>query len=86
MKYMDLKILGLLIASMSKHFSLIYVFLTNPLKISYKKYSSLQMDKNHMIFKVTIPVARIIGHYKMNGNILILPIRGEGPANVTLSK
>lgn len=39
-----------------------------------------------MIFRVTIPNARIEGQYKMNGRILILPIQGEGPANLTLGK
>lgn len=39
-----------------------------------------------MIFRVSIPNAIIVGHYKMNGRILILPIQGEGPANMTISK
>ncbi|GLV43998.1 uncharacterized protein CBL_12706 [Carabus blaptoides fortunei] len=43
----------------------------------------MQLDKQHMIFRVNIPRANILGRYKMDGNILILPIKGEGPANIT---
>lgn len=45
----------------------------------------MQLDKQHLMFRVTIPRANIVGHYKMNGRILILPINGEGLANITFS-
>lgn len=36
--------------------------------------------------ELTVPHTEIIGDYDMNGNILILPIKGQGKANITLGK
>ena len=29
---------------------------------------------------------KLLGHYQVNGQVLILPISGDGPCNLTLSK
>lgn len=36
--------------------------------------------------ELILPHAEIVGDYEMNGKILILPIKGQGKANITLGK
>uniref|UniRef100_A0A336LPE9 CSON015406 protein n=1 Tax=Culicoides sonorensis TaxID=179676 RepID=A0A336LPE9_CULSO len=35
--------------------------------------------------RVTIPIASLLGNYKINGRVLVLPIQGEGRSNLTLT-
>lgn len=39
----------------------------------------------HIEWDFEIPKLYILGHYEVNGQILILPIVGSGKANVTIS-
>jgi hypothetical protein len=39
-----------------------------------------------IVWTVKIPKLTILGDYKINGKFLVLPIRGEGPANITLGR
>lgn len=38
------------------------------------------------VVKLKGPVLRLVGKYKINGNILILPIQGVGDSNISISK
>lgn len=46
----------------------------------------MDIDNKHFKFVVHIPRANLIGEYDINGRILILPIQGKGPANITFGK
>lgn len=37
-----------------------------------------------MEMAVLVPVASLVGGYKINGKVLILPIQGEGKSNMTM--
>ncbi|KAG4079172.1 hypothetical protein HA402_001143 [Bradysia odoriphaga] len=39
--------------------------------------------KSKFEFYGRIPRLSIIGNYKLNGNVIILPVQGDGPANMT---
>lgn len=43
-------------------------------------------NKTRIEFRFRVPVMLIAGPYKMNGRILVLPVQGNGMANITLSK
>lgn len=55
------------------------------LQITYY-VSSMDVNNKHFKFVVHIPRANLIGEYDINGRILILPIQGKGPANITFGK
>ncbi|XP_075236169.1 protein takeout-like isoform X2 [Lycorma delicatula] len=46
----------------------------------------VDLPKKHIEWDFFHPYITIIGNYKMSGKVLILPILGEGPANITLSE
>lgn len=54
----------------------------------YYKANGFKKDPegNKLEIKIKIPLFQIIGTYKANGQILILPIQGNGLANITLGK
>jgi len=37
-----------------------------------------------MMAEILIPRLQIISDYEVNGHILLLPIQGQGPSNITL--
>lgn len=41
---------------------------------------------NIVMGSITVPDVDILADYKINGRILVLPIQGEGPFNLKLSK
>ncbi|XP_075236168.1 protein takeout-like isoform X1 [Lycorma delicatula] len=45
----------------------------------------VDLPKKHIEWDFFHPYITIIGNYKMSGKVLILPILGEGPANITLT-
>jgi hypothetical protein len=45
---------------------------------------SINVDKRHTRFELSVPVVQIIGQYEMSGRILLLPIAGKGNINMTL--
>lgn len=51
-------------------------------------FSGFGKDPATSKFELYAQIARIslVGHYKARGNILLLPIFGQGPANLTLGK
>lgn len=57
-------------------------------KGAYYKVNGFKKDPegNKLEIKIKIPLFQIIGTYKANGQILILPIQGNGQANITLGK
>lgn len=46
----------------------------------------LDFDKKTLEVKGVFPELVQKSHYKMDGKILLLPIRGEGPSTIVLSK
>lgn len=42
--------------------------------------------KGKLKLEADIPKVILLGHYKINGQILVLPIQGEGNSNLTLGK
>lgn len=49
-----------------------------------KKANGFSADPTKMEMGVLIPVASLVGGYKINGKVLILPIQGEGKSNMTM--
>ena len=45
-----------------------------------------ELDKYRMHFKLDLPVLELLGDYEMDGRALVLPIRGQGKANITVCK
>ncbi|GLV41783.1 uncharacterized protein CBL_12072 [Carabus blaptoides fortunei] len=45
--------------------------------------ANMDINNRRFTFVVHIPRANLIGEYDINGRILILPIQGKGPANIT---
>lgn len=56
--------------------------------LSQAKASDFKADfKNQKIsFKLFIPNLNIISQYEIDGRILVLPIQGKGPGNITAGK
>lgn len=49
-----------------------------------KKASGFTANPTKMDMNVLVPVASLVGGYKINGKVLILPIQGEGSSNMTM--
>ncbi|XP_053692816.1 protein takeout-like isoform X1 [Sabethes cyaneus] len=49
-----------------------------------KKANGFTADPTKMDLGILVPVASLIGGYKINGKVLILPIQGEGHSNMTM--
>jgi hypothetical protein len=45
---------------------------------------SVNLDKQHSRFELSVPLVHIVGQYQMSGRILLLPIAGKGNINLTL--
>lgn len=45
-----------------------------------------ELKKRHIEWQFKVPRIEILSDYDVNGQVLILPITGNGKANVTLSK
>ena len=50
------------------------------------KATRLDLNKKHVEFDILFPHFYITGDYDISGRVLVLPIQGKGPANITLSK
>lgn len=46
----------------------------------------MDLEKKILSFKTFTTKAAIIGDYKIDGRILVLPITGNGKGNITLGK
>ncbi|XP_052891481.1 uncharacterized protein LOC128299527 [Anopheles moucheti] len=49
-----------------------------------KKASGFTSNPTKMDLNVLVPVASLVGGYRINGKVLILPIQGEGSSNMTM--
>ncbi|ETN58943.1 takeout [Anopheles darlingi] len=50
-----------------------------------KKANGFTANPNKMELNLIVPVASLVGGYKINGKVLILPIQGEGASNMTMA-
>lgn len=50
------------------------------------KSTKLDLQKKHVEFDFLFPVFHILGDYEIAGRVLVLPISGHGPANITVSE
>lgn len=50
------------------------------------KATRFDLDKKHVEFDLLFRKFYITGDYDISGRVLVLPIQGKGPANITLSK
>lgn len=52
------------------------------------KIGDYELDFENLIFKSTAfnPQVDFVGNYNLDGKLLILPIRGHGRCNITMSK
>lgn len=46
----------------------------------------LDVNKRHIELTASVPLLSVRGRYTADGRVLILPIKGDGDANVTLGK
>lgn len=46
----------------------------------------LDVKKRHIELTASVPLLTVRGRYTADGRVLILPIKGDGDANVTLGK
>ncbi|KAK9687505.1 hemolymph juvenile hormone binding protein (JHBP) [Popillia japonica] len=44
---------------------------------------AVDLNKHHITIKMEFPRLNLISKYDINGQLLVLPIRGSGPANIT---
>uniref|UniRef100_A0A182XX17 Uncharacterized protein n=1 Tax=Anopheles stephensi TaxID=30069 RepID=A0A182XX17_ANOST len=49
-----------------------------------KKASGFTSNPTKMDLNLLVPVATLVGGYRINGKVLILPIQGEGASNMTM--
>ncbi|XP_050088483.1 uncharacterized protein LOC126572847 [Anopheles aquasalis] len=49
-----------------------------------KKANGFTANPTKMELNLLVPVASLVGGYKINGKVLILPIQGEGASNMTM--
>ncbi|KAJ1528459.1 hypothetical protein ONE63_006870 [Megalurothrips usitatus] len=49
------------------------------------KAVNFDLDKKKASFDMVFPTLNIIGDYTISGRVLVLPISGQGPANVTVT-
>ncbi len=54
----------------------------------FERYSGYGKDPKRSKFEFygRIPRLTIQGHYKLNGKVILLPVQGDGPANMTFGK
>ncbi|XP_035782487.1 protein takeout-like [Anopheles albimanus] len=50
-----------------------------------KKAKGITANPNVMEMNLVIPMASLVGSYKIKGKVLILPIQGEGTSNMTMA-
>uniref|UniRef100_A0A182IY27 Uncharacterized protein n=1 Tax=Anopheles atroparvus TaxID=41427 RepID=A0A182IY27_ANOAO len=50
-----------------------------------KKANGFTSNPTKMEINLVVPVASLVGGYKINGKVLILPIQGEGASNMTMA-
>ncbi|XP_059489955.1 protein takeout-like [Neocloeon triangulifer] len=48
------------------------------------QYAKIDLAKEKMSWKLTIPRLSLLGKYVINGKVLLLPLRGRGDMNITL--
>ncbi|XP_055634735.1 protein takeout-like [Toxorhynchites rutilus septentrionalis] len=60
------------------------VDLTGLSKSTIKKASGFTADPTKMDLQFLVPVASLVGGYKIKGKVLILPIQGDGKSNMTM--
>lgn len=60
------------------------VDLTGLAQSTVKKANGFTAYPTKMDMAVLVPVASLVGGYKINGKVLILPIQGEGKSNMTM--
>lgn len=60
------------------------VDLTGLSRSTVKKATGFTENPTKMELAVLVPVATLVGGYKINGKVLILPIQGEGRSNMTM--
>lgn len=58
------------------------------LKSFYLFFSGFDKDPNKSKYEIycRIPQLAIVGQYKVNGKVIVLPVVGDGPANLTFGK
>lgn len=56
------------------------------LVVRFIGFSGFTANPTKMEMNMLVPVASLIGGYKINGKVLILPIQGEGASNMTMGK
>ncbi|XP_058169536.1 protein takeout-like [Anopheles ziemanni] len=61
------------------------VDLTGFREAEIKKASGFTPNPTKMELNLLVPVASLVGGYKINGKVLILPIQGEGSSNMTMA-
>ncbi|KFB51942.1 AGAP012703-PA-like protein [Anopheles sinensis] len=61
------------------------VDLTGFQQAEIKKASGFTPNPTKMELDLLVPVVSLIGGYKINGKVLILPIQGEGSSNMTMA-
>ncbi|XP_047107619.1 protein takeout-like isoform X2 [Schistocerca piceifrons] len=49
------------------------------------KETNFDLAKNEAVIKASVPVAQMVGKYVVDGKILLVPIKGNGDCNITLS-
>ncbi|XP_049547943.1 uncharacterized protein LOC125959175 [Anopheles darlingi] len=54
-------------------------------EVIVKKVKGITANPNVMEMNLLIPLASLVGNYKINGKVLILPIQGEGISNMTMA-
>lgn len=60
------------------------VELTGLSESTIKKASGFTAEPSQMDLAILVPVASLVGGYKINGKVLILPIQGQGHSNMTM--
>ncbi|XP_058449586.1 protein takeout-like [Malaya genurostris] len=60
------------------------VDLTGLSESEVKKVTGFTANPTKMELSLLIPVASLVGGYKINGKVLILPIQGQGHSNMTM--
>lgn len=68
--------------------AILYSAFKSLLIVSFRINSGFEKDPATSNFEIVARIDRIslIGQYKARGNILVLPIHGNGPANLTFGE
>ncbi|CAB3375916.1 Hypothetical predicted protein [Cloeon dipterum] len=48
------------------------------------EYARIDLARERMSWKLTVPQVALLGKYTINGKVLLLPLRGRGDMNITL--